>query len=128
MSDPRQELQGLFTETNRFAHFGEVLLRMHVHGFRCHTNTSIEVSSPITAFCGLNGTGKSTLLQLAATAYNGHYQGDRLYIKQFIIQGTLDVKTIQPGAKVVYEYLQSPGTSPGIRLKTVTIKRKVNWT
>jgi hypothetical protein len=128
MSDARHELQGLFGGTDRFRHFGEMLLRMHVQGFRCHINTSIEVLSPITAFCGLNGTGKSTLLQLAATAYNGHYQCDRLYIRQFIIQGTLDAKAIQPGAKVIYEYSQAPGSHPGIRLKTVTVKRKLNWT
>ena len=56
-------------------------------GVRCHTNTLIEVQSPITAFCGLNGTGKSTLLQLAAVAYRGAVgvAGGRYHIASFIL-------------------------------------------
>ena len=68
MKDQRNTLAALFEPNNRYENFGEAIIRMHVSGFRCHSNTVIEVESPITAFCGLNGTGKSTLLQLAALA------------------------------------------------------------
>ena len=69
MSDPRSILQRKFALEHRYANFGPVLMQMHVKGFRCHSNTLIDITSPITAFCGLNGTGKSTLLQLAAASY-----------------------------------------------------------
>ena len=129
MADSKKELQGLFGDANRHANFGEAVMRIHVQGFRCHPNTRVEVQSPITAFCGLNGTGKSTLLQLASAAYNGEYRGARFYIKQFIIRGTLDQNPIQNGATVVYEYQQAPGARPAdTQYKKVTVKRKSNWT
>ena len=68
MSDLRPTLQAKFAIEHRFDNFGPVLMQMHVRGFRCHNNTLIEIGSPISAFCGLNGTGKSTLLQLAAAS------------------------------------------------------------
>ena len=69
MSDQRHQLQTLFAPQHCHANFGETILRMSVEGFRCHSNTVLDVLSPVTAFCGLNGTGKSTLLQLLATSY-----------------------------------------------------------
>ena len=69
MSDPRQKLAGLWGSSSRFKAFGNVLTKIVARGVRCHDDTLIEVRSPITAFSGFNGTGKSTLLQLAAAAY-----------------------------------------------------------
>ena len=80
MPDPREQLRRKF-ESNRFANFGNVITKFIVKNVRCHTNTIINVESPITAFSGFNGTGKSTLLHLAAAAYkheDGHYQSSRL--------------------------------------------------
>jgi len=95
-------------------------MRIHVQGFRCHENTLIEVNSPITAFCGLNGTGKSTLLQLAAAAYQSpdtkafkHY-----YIKNFMVVGTLDPNPFVDGAAVEYRFWQVNRS-----LKPLTISR-----
>ena len=65
MTDPRNILQDKFAESDRFSNFGNVLTQMDIQGFRCHQNTVIDIRCPITAFCGLNGTGKSTILQLA---------------------------------------------------------------
>ena len=90
MSDPRSALQSKYEEPARFANFGEVICRMSVMGFRCHRNTIIEILSPITAFCGMNGTGKSTLLQLASTAYvPPDLNSPRYYINSFLVVGTL---------------------------------------
>jgi predicted ATP-dependent endonuclease of OLD family len=96
-------------------------MRMHVQGFRCHENTLIEVKSPITAFCGLNGTGKSTLLQLAAAAYQSpdleefkHY-----YIKNFMVVGTLDPSPFIDAAVVEYRFWQENHS-----LKALTIFSK----
>ncbi len=62
MSDLRDVLMSKFSEPNRYANFGSVIMQMHIQGFRCHENTVIDIKCPITAFCGLNGTGKSTIL------------------------------------------------------------------
>src|SRR5215471_14793776 len=94
-------------------------MQMKVSGFRCHGDTLVEIKSPITAFCGLNGTGKSTLLQLAAVAYRSpapHPQS--YYIKDFLVVGTLDPTPFKPDAKVEYRYWQEDHS-----LKTVTISR-----
>lgn len=69
MSDSRHRLQSLFNPSHRFANFGETIVRVSIEGFRCHVSTHLDIDSPITAVCGLNGTGKSTILQLLATAY-----------------------------------------------------------
>lgn len=108
MSDIRNQLQGLFIPNKRFENFGQVLVRLLVKGFRAHENTLIEFDSPITAFCGLNGTGKSTLLQIATAAYKAT---DRYYISDFIFAGKLDSKVIRPDASAKYEYCQA--TQPG---------------
>ena len=69
MPDQRNQLQTMFELGNRWGCFGELLTRIRVQGVRCHSDTIIEIDSPIAAFCGANGTGKSTLLHLAAAAY-----------------------------------------------------------
>jgi energy-coupling factor transporter ATP-binding protein EcfA2 len=78
----------------------------------------IEVQSPITAFCGLNGTGKSTLLHLAAAAYrrpNG--EPGRYYITSFIVTGTLDPSPYTPSAVAEFGYWQ---TDRSVRKLSVT--------
>jgi predicted ATPase len=119
MSDPRSTLQTKFGAEHRFANFGHVLMQMHVQGFRCHTNTLVEIRSPITAFCGLNGTGKSTLLQLAAVAYsNPDPNWPRYYVRTFLNAGTLDPSPFADTARVEYKFWQEDRS-----LKSLTISR-----
>ncbi len=124
MSDPRNILQAKFSDEVRFANFGTVLVKMHVMGFRCHSNTVIEIGSPITAFCGLNGTGKSTLLQLAAAAYVAPTENwPRYYIRSFLDAGTLDPSPFTQDARVEYEFWLENRTS-----KSLTISRNgLRW-
>jgi len=124
MSDQRNKLQSLFRAESRYENFGEALTSILVHGFRCHTDTSIEFESPIVAFCGLNGTGKSTLLQILASAYNTATDADeRYYIKDFIVTGTLDPAPFQQDAYVEYTYWQ-PAKPDGSRSpRTLTLSR-----
>ncbi|MBZ5490314.1 MAG: ATP-binding protein [Acidobacteriia bacterium] len=126
MSDPRSVLQAKFVETNRFDNFGTVLTQMRVYGFRCHADTTVEVKSPITAFCGINGTGKSTLLQLAAVAYRNNPKfALSYYIKDFLVVGTLDPSPFKMDARVEYKFWQKDHS-----LKQLTISRnaaKSNW-
>jgi predicted ATPase len=120
MSDQRHRLQDMFSEPVRYANFGGVLTRMHVRGLRCHVNTTVDISSPITAFCGLNGTGKSTLLQLAAAAYRSPGGGQRpFYIKDFIVFGPLDPHAIADDATVEYSYCPK-----GAGARTLTLTRR----
>jgi len=129
MSDPRNILQGLFVPERRFANFGDALIRIHALGFRCHQSTVVEVQSPITAFCGLNGTGKSTLLQLAASAYKNTVGERRYYISNFIIAGTLDKRPFDLNARLKFEYLQQTQTDGTPRYKVVTLSRgSSKWT
>lgn len=117
MSDPREQLRRKF-ENNRYANFGNCITKMVVKGVRCHSNTVIEIRSPLTAFSGFNGTGKSTLLQLAAASYKpdvGHFS-----ISDFIVRGPLDRTPYADDAsvQVIFETQQagdgrglvSPGT------------------
>ena len=82
-------------------------MQMHAQGFRCHSDTLVEIRSPITAFCGLNGTGKSTLLQLAAVAYSSPgTEWPRYYVRTFLTAGTLDPKPFADTARVEYKFWQ----------------------
>lgn len=104
----------MFREDRRFTNFGETIAEIHVKGVRCHENTSIKITSPITAFSGLNGTGKSTLLQLAAVAYQKpDHPNQSYFIKDFMPIGVLDPTPFKPDASVVYKY-----TTPSSSLKT----------
>ena len=125
MADPRNTLQHLFAKEARFDNFGEVLVSLHVQGFRCHTNTLIEVESPITAFSGLNGTGKSTLLQLSAVAYNhGLGTGGRYHISSFVVSGKLDPQPYTDAASVEYGYWQANRTPRKLTVtRRITLKR-----
>ncbi len=88
MSDPRNVIQGMFATSSRYGIFGDVIVQIHIQGVRCHQNTVIDVESPIVALCGLNGTGKSTALQLAAVAYQN--DSEVYYVKDFMVEGPLD--------------------------------------
>lgn len=106
----------MFVEANRYSNFGDVLMRIHIQGFRCHTNTLIEIDSPITALCGLNGTGKSTILQIAAAAYTEGMA--RYYIKDFLVVGTLDPNPFRDDASVEFKFWQEDRS-----LKSLTLSR-----
>jgi predicted ATPase len=89
----------------------------------------VEIQSPITAFCGLNGTGKSTLLQLAASAYKNTAGQARYYVSNFIIAGTLDKRPFDLNARLKFEYLQQTQTDGTTRNKVVTLSRgSSKWT
>jgi len=113
-------LKSKFEVRHRYSNFGDVLVKMHVQGFRCHANTVIEIESPITAFCGLNGVGKSTLIQLAAAAYRGQSQQDTYYISNFINSHKFDPNPFTSNARVEYTYFQRDSTHRQLNLSRKT--------
>lgn len=129
MSDPREKLQAMFKEENRYANFGPALAHIHVQGFRCHSTTPVEFQSPITALCGLNGTGKSTILQLAAAAYRPPSGAKRFYVRDFIVAGKLDINPFTVDASVRYQYLREIPKVLMRRPQVVTVSRNLSkWT
>lgn len=120
MSDPRNTLQSKFAPGNRFANFGNVLIRMRVRGFRCHANTLVEVRSPVTAFCGINGTGKSTLLQLLAVAYKRHAPAVSYYVKDFLVIGPLDPAPFSDTAEVELVFWKNPSDRQKVTIRRST--------
>ena len=117
MADPRHKLQAQFEPQHRFSTFGNVIMHMVVTGFRCHEQTVVDIRSPITAFCGLNGTGKTTLLQLAACAYKN---GTASYkISDFFAVGVLDPTPFTETASVAFDIWQDSR-----QLRTVTLSRR----
>jgi predicted ATPase len=129
MADQKKELQASFQPANRFANFGEAILRLHIKGFRNHANTPINIESPITAFCGVNGTGKSTILQLAAAAYKAPAGGIRYYVSTFILAGTMDKRPFADDASFEVSYAQATAADGKITPRTLTVSRSgSSWT
>jgi predicted ATPase len=114
MSDPRNALQQMFESSKRFANFGDVITAMQVQGIRCHANTSFDFNSPITAFSGLNGTGKSTILQLAACAYRSPRA--TYNIGQFITASQLDPTSVAKGSYVKFAFWTKESTTRPLTL------------
>lgn len=109
MSDPRPKLAKLWNGAARFRTFGNVMIKIVVRGVRCHDDTIIDVRSPITAFTGYNGTGKSTILQLAAAAYKSPAN---FTINSFMRKGPLDQNVFAPNASVQWELQDEHGPKP----------------
>lgn len=125
MPDLKKALHDQFQPNQRYEFFGETIAEITVKGVRCHDNTSIKITNPITAFSGLNGTGKSTILQLAAIAYQNPDRRKSYFIKDFMPIGVLDPTPFKDDASVTFKY-----TTPTATLKTrsltfhVTTQRK----
>jgi predicted ATP-dependent endonuclease of OLD family len=123
MADKKIELQASFQPANRFTNYGDAILRLHIKGFRNHSNTPIAIESPVTAFCGVNGTGKSTILQLAAAAYKAPAAGGRYYVSTFILAGTMDKKPFADNASFEVSYAQPTLPDGKIPTRDLTVSR-----
>lgn len=125
MSDPRRDLASMFEGGNRFPNFGNVLERISINGFRAHASTVIDIKSPITAICGLNGTGKSTVLQIAAAAYKNSHGS--LYFKNFFVVSGLDPAPYKDDASVVYNYCEADGKPGQVTIARNPGGRRKGW-
>jgi predicted ATPase len=107
MPDPRNELQGRFRAAARFGNFGNVLTQISIKGIRCHVDTAIDLASPITAFSGLNGTGKTTVLHVAAAAYTS---SNGYSVNSFLAKGPLDQSPFRSDASILFQ-IEAPNNA-----------------
>jgi len=123
MADPKKELQKLFSRKTRYSNFGAAIASIHVKGFRGVNDLTIDIESPITAISGLNGTGKSTIAQLATCAYKKPVTEAKEYKRQNISNyfpvSRADPKPFAEDASVEYKYL----TNTEDRLQELTVYR-----
>lgn len=107
MTDTIGKLREKFKKSDRYANFGNLLMEMNIKGFRGHNDTNIKINSPITAFSGLNGTGKSTMLQLSAIAFSRiDREGKNYNIEDFFPHTPIDIPFTED-ASIEYRFLQN---------------------
>lgn len=108
MADDRQILLSLFKQQHLYANFGAVIKSMTINGFRGISNLTLDFEYPITAISGINGSGKSTIGQLAVCAYKkpkaSNKQYKRKYVWKFFPVSKLDKKLFGYNANVVFRY------------------------
>jgi predicted ATPase len=121
MSDTRKRLLNKFQGTNLYSNFGAVIKSMTIDGFRGISNLRLDFEYPITAISGTNGSGKSTIGQLAVCAYkqpstNKKYR--RRYVKDFFPVSQLDPSPFTTSATVKFQYATN-----GAQLQDLTVAR-----
>ena len=124
--DDLRRLAQKYAPEHRYPNFGPVVQSMGIRGFRGVTQLTLTMDSPITAICGLNGTGKSTIAQLVTCAYRKPTTAAlrRYYVKDFFPSSAADPEPFSPTGRVVYTYAVERGAEP----QTVTVARaKKEW-
>lgn len=123
MADTKIELQKLYSRKSRYSNFGAAIASLRVQGFRGVSDLTITIESPITAISGLNGTGKSTIAQLATCAYKKPVTESKEYKRQNISNyfpvSKADPQPFSDGASIEYQYL----TNTEDRLQELTVYR-----
>ena len=123
MADIRRKLLDQFQTNNLYSNFGPIIKSMIINGFRGLLNLKLDFEYPITAISGTNGSGKSTIGQLAVCAYkqpktNKKYA--RRYVKDFFPVSQLDPNPFTQDASVKFQY--STNTN---QLQDLTVKRAI---
>lgn len=120
--DTRRRLAAKYRPRDRYSSFGPTLESLHITGFRGINALTLEIRSPITAFSGLNGTGKSTIAQLVCCAYKKAPTAlsPRPYIKTSFPVSAADPEPFDDDAHVVYAYSSQGGEPP----QQVTVRRR----
>lgn len=125
-ADLHSEIRAKFKESNRLSNFGNALERIQIVGFRCHKSTIINIESPITALCGCNGTGKSTVLHLAAAAYENIEGKESYSISDFIEKKRFDPAPFTDEARVEFLFHQPSTKNKNIKKLTIA-RRESRW-
>lgn len=124
MSDPRHELQRMFSQRQRYSNYGAAIAGVLIRGFRGIEELSITIESPITAISGLNGTGKSTIAQICTAAYRKPSTESEKYrrhnIANYFPVSKADPKPFADDASIEYKYF----TASPERLQELTVSRR----
>jgi predicted ATPase len=109
-------------QNNRYTNFGPILQSLAISGFRGVKELHLELKSPITALSGLNGTGKSTVAQLACCGYRKGVTAavNRYYVKDFFPVSAADPAPFRADGRVVYSYC----VEGNVDARQVTVSRK----
>lgn len=124
MADIRKKLLEKFRKNNLYSNFGPVIKSMTINGFRGLTNLKLDFEYPITAISGTNGSGKSTIGQLAVCAYKQPLTDKkykRHYVKDFFPVSTLDPSPFIVNASVKFQYATNTN-----QLQDLTVSRKAS--
>lgn len=108
MADIRKQLLEKFKPQNSYGNFGATIQEIIINGFRGINGMSIKFEFPITAISGTNGSGKSTIGQIAVCGYKKPMTDKiykRRYVKDFFPQSeSLDPNPFIEGATIIYKY------------------------
>jgi predicted ATPase len=121
--DQVRRLKAKYRPDDRYANFGPLITSMEVHGFRGVRSLPLTFESSVTALSGLNGTGKSTIAQLATCAYRKEVgaAANRFYVADYFPVSPADPEPFKNDARVIYTY----GVQRTADLQQVTVSRKV---
>lgn len=127
MADIKQVLLTKFSSQHAYANFGSFIQELEIHGFRGIDGLTFKVEFPVTAISGTNGSGKSTIGQIAVCGYRKPITDNiyrRRYVKDFFPQSdSLDPNPFTQTARIIYKYATNTRT-----LQQLTIARKnVEW-
>lgn len=108
-----EKLRHQFSQENRFAAFGPVLLELEIQGIK-GTNCHISFDFPITAIAGYNGAGKSTIAQIALCMYKSPDKDElkRKYLKDFFVKTLLDKQPYESAANITAVYASDNSSTP----------------
>ncbi|MEH0985852.1 ATP-dependent nuclease [Micromonospora sp. CPCC 205556] len=123
--DKRRKVHEMYTGKQQYKCFGSILTSLEIRGFRGVADLTLDFQSPITALSGLNGTGKSTIAQLACCGYRRlPHDWGRHYVKDYFPVSAVDPQPFSPDARVIYSYSDPKEIYP----QQVTVRRaKVEW-
>ncbi|BBY84852.1 ATP-dependent nuclease [Mycolicibacterium tokaiense] len=120
--DNVRRLAAKFRPNHRYPNFGPIVQSLDIRGFRGVADLSLTFESPVTAFSGMNGTGKSTIAQLLTCGYRKAVTAalSRYYVKDFFPVSAADPEPFTSDAQVIYTYCVEKGADP----QRVTVSRQ----
>ena len=103
MDNKAKKLLSMYKPEKIYENFGDVIRKLTIKGMK-GTNCAITFDFPITAISGFNGAGKSTIAQIALSAYNSPSEEKRKYLKDFFIKTLLDKSPYLEDASIDIDY------------------------
>lgn len=127
MFDCKKQLGIKFRKRNRFKNFGECINAISINGIRGVTCSKITFRYPVVGFTGMNGSGKTTIVQLLSCAHRKVQRSgyERYSIGDFFVSSIADDKLYSKDSEICYFYNSDKDDEP--KEKFSTIYRKSKW-